>query len=303
MAPQPKPVPKAAPVVAVPKAYTDIILRKGDNDKKKIYSGKVDATIGGDPIHELQKALKAVGVYDGIIDGDFGGGTDTAVRRFQWNVRNLSYWYVAGAVTANPPQPAIPVSGVADAATTKELKRWVDAGAKTTGNLVRVQFSSYSEFTKGDGFQRIANPNVTDADIVIDADSTDLLDTLNTKAKDAGITLTINQVFRVAGVPVRGAVVKPASSSQHLIGNAVDTNPKDGTDVMLTSTFKAKKESENTKKFVKAVKDAGYRWGGDFKDKDYIHFDGYIEITSDAFLMRYFFNQRMIADKHPIPSA
>ncbi|MGA1794859.1 MAG: peptidoglycan-binding domain-containing protein [bacterium] len=37
----------------------------------------------GDEVKRLQERLKALGIYKGPIDGDFGGGTDAAVKAFQ----------------------------------------------------------------------------------------------------------------------------------------------------------------------------------------------------------------------------
>jgi hypothetical protein len=294
---------QAPKVVATPRLFTELTLRKGDNEKRSIYQGSIDQTIGGEPIRALQTALKAVGVYDGIIDGDYGGGTEAAVRRFQWNVHNLEYWYVSGSLQPNPPKPQIAVNGTSDPVTAAELQSWANACAETSGNLVRVPFADYAEFERGDGFKRIDNPSVGVDDIVIDADSTDLLDTLSTAAKDAGLTIYVNQVFRVSGVAVQGAVVKPATFSQHLIGNAVDCNIKEDGKFIAWATVASAKPPEKATTFLKAAKDAGLRWGGDFKVVDLVHFDDFIDFTTDAYLMRYYFNQRMIAKKHPLPAA
>jgi len=37
----------------------------------------------GEEVRRIQEKLKALGIYKGPVDGDFGGGTETAVRRFQ----------------------------------------------------------------------------------------------------------------------------------------------------------------------------------------------------------------------------
>jgi hypothetical protein len=37
----------------------------------------------GDEVRQIQDKLKALGIYKGPIDGDFGGGTETAVRNYQ----------------------------------------------------------------------------------------------------------------------------------------------------------------------------------------------------------------------------
>ncbi len=55
---QPTPSPTATPG----------LLKKGDN---------------GDSVRRMQNRLKELGFYDGVVDGDFGGGTEEAVRLFQ----------------------------------------------------------------------------------------------------------------------------------------------------------------------------------------------------------------------------
>ncbi|MFH1860606.1 MAG: peptidoglycan-binding protein [bacterium] len=37
----------------------------------------------GDEVKKIQEKLKALGIYKGTIDGDFGGGTESAVKAFQ----------------------------------------------------------------------------------------------------------------------------------------------------------------------------------------------------------------------------
>jgi hypothetical protein len=126
------------------------------------------------------------------------------------------------------------------------------------------------------------------------------LESINTAADDAGVTFQVNQTFREAGKPVSGAVVKPASKSQHLIGNAVDFNINDSGDVILSSEMAWSKLSQPAKDFITAVKAAGLRWGGDFADRDPIHFDAYLDPGSDDFTILYFLNQRTIQKKQPI---
>jgi hypothetical protein len=48
----------------------------------------------GDEVRRIQEKLKALGIYKGPIDGDFGGGTETAVRKFQ----DTNHLTVDGAV-------------------------------------------------------------------------------------------------------------------------------------------------------------------------------------------------------------
>lgn len=53
---------------ATPTPTAAALLKKGDR---------------GEDVRRMQEALKALGYYNGAIDGDFGGGTEEAVRLFQ----------------------------------------------------------------------------------------------------------------------------------------------------------------------------------------------------------------------------
>ena len=112
--------------------------------------------------------------------------------------------------------------------------------------------------------------------------------------------MPVNQAFRVAGA-VGGAVVTPATKSQHLIGHAIDCNIQDGAVLVSSNTFAGHHETPAAKAFVRAAKAAGLRWGGDFTPVDYVHFDDLVPPDGDEFAMRYFFNQRTISKRQPVP--
>ncbi len=64
-------------------AFPTETLRRGDNDGKRIFGGTKRAAIAGDPVHELQGDLKAIGYCVGTPDGDFGNKTRAAVEMLQ----------------------------------------------------------------------------------------------------------------------------------------------------------------------------------------------------------------------------
>ena len=279
------------------KTFTDFELRRGDNDKLKKWGGTISSD-DGTPVRDLQTALAAVGVYDVTADGDFGGQTHDAVRRFQWNLRTVKFRIVGGALQSRTPSATVPFNGIAGSETVQELKAWIDAGAQTTGNLVRVDLASFPHLQ--DNFQTIPNPSVHDGDLVVDAGFLSGLKKLEDAAALAKVTIKINQAFRVAGAPVGGAVVTPASKSQHLIGHAIDCNVQDGSTLVTSHVFAADTQPAATQAFVKAAKAAGLRWGGDFTERDFVHFDDFVNPEGPEFEMRYFFNQRTISKKQPI---
>jgi D-alanyl-D-alanine carboxypeptidase len=279
------------------KTFTDFALRRGDNDAANKLGGASHAADSGSPVEDLQAALASVGVYD----GDLGGQTQTAVKRFQWNVANVKGRIVNGAFEARQPSPTIKVTGVADAATAGELKNWIDVRAQATGNLVRVNVADFPSFTAE--FKHIDNPTVEADDMLVDATFIDSLKALHKAAEDAQVKLAIIQAFRVEGAPVTETVVTPASKSQHLIGHAIDCNILDGDKRINSETFKRGRQTAAANKFVEGAKKADLRWGGDFSKRDFVHFDDFVKPNGEGYSMRFFFNQRMISNKNPIPPA
>lgn len=281
------------------KTFTDFALRRGDNDLQKRWGGAI-STATGTPVQDLQSAIKAVGIDVGA-DGDFGAGTVKGVRQFQWNVTNVKVRMVNNALQTRALSPAIQVNGIADAATAAELNAWVSVHARVTGNLVRADASAFSQFVAS--FQTIANPSIASGELVIDASFARNLAALNQAARDANVKLFINQAFRVQGVPVSGAVVPPATKSQHLIGHAIDCNIQDGSTRVNSANFANGSATAGAKRFVQNAKNAGLRWGGDFGTPDFVHFDDNIAASSEGYDMRFLFNQRMIAKQQPLPTA
>jgi D-alanyl-D-alanine carboxypeptidase/Putative peptidoglycan binding domain len=278
----------------------DFVLQRGDNDKNKRWGGSVRPKLDGTPVGEAQKALRAVGILDQIPDGVFGMHTEQAVRRYQWNVRNVKYRLVNGHLALKPTNIFVTITGKIDQATTNELKSWVAAGAIATGSLVLADSANYAQFDNH--VTKINNPYVGDNDLVVDADFIDSLGILNDEAKTAKITLYVTQAFRVGGAPVGGAVVTPATRSQHLIGHALDCNFQDGDTLVSSTTFNNGQETAAVKSFIAAVKKKGLRWGGDFSQTDYVHFDDNLN-ASEEYTMRYFFNQRTISKMQMIAAA
>ncbi|MEZ6063053.1 MAG: N-acetylmuramoyl-L-alanine amidase [Planctomycetaceae bacterium] len=58
-------------------------LRSGDNDTSRRFGGTVRSTVTGNPVQELQEALRRIGYSVGTPDGDYGQKTVWAVRMFQ----------------------------------------------------------------------------------------------------------------------------------------------------------------------------------------------------------------------------
>ncbi len=72
--------------------------------------GNLSTGDSGSQVVALQKALKALGFYDGKVDGDFGSGTEAAVIAFQ-KAHNLYEDGIVGTATAQALNQALAVAG------------------------------------------------------------------------------------------------------------------------------------------------------------------------------------------------
>ena len=281
--------------------YGGFILKYRDSDKRRTWGGK-KRKFSANHVADLQNHLKEIGVYTGTVDGGYGIATREAVRRLQWNSKNIKRRLKNKSIVQVSRTFISSVSGMLDINTKKELASWINKKHKATGDLIRVKELEFNNIQVGSGFRRIAHPCVSDDDIIISCELLKYLVYADEKARDLSIMLNLNQAMRVSGVRVSGAVVKPASKSQHLIGHAIDCNIIDGNNWNTKKTFKSKKETTKAKKFIKAMKANGMRWGGDFSGNfDPPHFDKKLSSATKDFEYKYFFNQRIISEKHIIP--
>jgi hypothetical protein len=110
-----------------------------------------------------------------------------------------------------------------------------------------------------------------------DVDFFPLLDRLNRFAADCDVEIFVTSSTREPGRTVTGAIVPPASRSNHLIGHAIDMNVRfDGR--LFDSTALKRDTLLNlpaaVREFIELVRaDATLRWGGDFNPEDPVHFD------------------------------
>lgn len=284
-----------------------IALRQTDSDKLKRWGGVIRADTTGTPIAELQTALTAVGVYTSTIDGDFGAGTQLALRRFQWFVVNSRYRLqvaagaavATGAVQSYLANGSVAVTGQCDVATACELLDWVASNVRTTSLLVRFPLSLLPRTTRAPTFTTLTYPAAAAGEVLINGNFGGL-QTLDAATRTPDVDLRLNQTFRVEGVAPRGAVVTPATRSQHLIGHAVDLNIVTGSTVVTSAMFIAGRAPKAATDFVAAAVAQGLRWGGNFSDIDPPHFDDPVASTSEAYEMNFFFCQRSYALRHPL---
>lgn len=237
-------------------------------------------------IAELQDALVAVGaiaVNERCQRGTFDKATAAGVRRFQWYYGNVAgYLDVGGTYRIRIPR-VLTVDGVAGPKTLDALREFAQYGHRVAGQLVRVKFTELSRVYPNVGFTGLIfkdkNIGICDRDFYLD------LFAMNKKADELGLYVFVNQLFRVEGSLVSGAVYPPASNSAHKIGRAIDIQlGTSHTKALPAAAIKAAKASEPFGKFRQAMKAHGLRYGGDFTkidkktkkgipDPDVPHFD------------------------------
>ncbi|MCW3081699.1 M15 family metallopeptidase [Segetibacter sp.] len=121
--------------------------------------------------------------------------------------------------------------------------------------------------------------DTTKVDIFVDQDFVPGMDIMNEAAKSLGLEIIVISAKRDT-IIVHGAIVEPAKMSNHLVGHAVDVNII----VLQTKEYynSVKMESSTgvVRQFIETVKQKGLRWGGDFHEKDPVHFDDGLNIRN-----------------------
>ena len=80
--------------------------------------------------------------------------------------------------------------------------------------------------------------------------------------------------FRKKDVPLSGAVVRPASRSNHFVGHAIDMNLIDGKWCNSGCLQDEHSWTSGVSCFIGKIRgDHSLRWGGDFWAKDPVHID------------------------------
>src|SRR5271167_491250 len=188
-----------------------------------------------------------------------------------------------------------------DAETATLILSWSADNFVTTSPLVRLNVNLLPNVQVAEGFQLLDYPEAKKGEVLLHADFVGALSgAMNQEAGTAGVILHLNQTFRREGVPPTGAIVPPATRSQHLVGHAVDLNIVDGSTVNTAAMFNSGDQTENAEKFVAAVKARGLRWGGDFSTADFVHFDDFLNPNGEDYDNNFFFAQRCFEHNHPM---
>jgi len=112
----------------------------------------------------------------------------------------------------------------------------------------------------------------------IDDDFEQSLVKMNDIAIKYNITVLVNSSYRVDAI-VPGAIVTPATHSNHMIGHAIDCNLQ--LNGVLYNSVKMQSDQGTVRQFINELKaTAGMRWGGDFGKPDPVHFDDGLNIKN-----------------------
>ena len=115
----------------------------------------------------------------------------------------------------------------------------------------------------------------------IDEDFEQSLVKMNDIALKYNITVMVNSSYRADANNIRGAIVTPATHSNHMIGHAIDCNLM--LKGVLYNSVKMQSDQGTVRQFINEVKaTTGMRWGGDFKKPDPVHFDDGLNIKNMA---------------------
>lgn len=288
-----------------------IALQRGDNDKRGVWGGTAHAGMAGQPVRELQEALVELGAMSATPDGDFGSKTQDAVERFQWYLLRIDVRMrvstgadsLHGTLESYNAPGGVLVDAFVRAATLAELVAWQQGGFQLSSPLVSMSVAGLANIELSSTFTVLDYPSPGVDNMLVHQDFAPWIRAMNVAAKASSVMLRINQAFRAQNLPVSGAVVPPASKSQHLIGCAVDLNIVDGDTVNTTAMFLAGTQSQGANDFVAAAKTLGMRWGGDFSPKDPPHFDHFLPPAGADYTHSFYFAQRSYDNNHPMRSA
>jgi len=121
--------------------------------------------------------------------------------------------------------------------------------------------------------------------VYVEADFVRHMDTIQSIAKSSQVTVYVTQAFRKDGVPVDGAIVPPASHSNHLVGHAFDMNLDTplgwcNSDCLLAA-YSNPSYNSYANNFIKQVMNNGLRWGGIWAPTDPVHIDDGLNVYND----------------------
>ena len=117
-----------------------------------------------------------------------------------------------------------------------------------------------------------------------------MLTKINDYAEQADVYVHVTSSFRTSS-NVGGAIVKPATRSNHMAGHAIDMNvvySNRTKSANSTELGKYPSVAEPVRRFIKSiVDDPGLRWGGTFQVRDTVHIDDNLNSNMGLWDKRY----------------
>jgi len=156
-----------------------------------------------------------------------------------------------------------------------ELKKKSDFKYRQIYIFLNINFTIMKQFTASN-FR---------GDCTIDDDFESTAIKINEIAQKYNITVNINSSYRV-DANVQGAIVKPATHSNHMIGHAIDCNLEYQGNLYNSTLMQS--DTGIVRQFIDELKTNGIRWGGDFGKPDPVHFDDGLNINDmTAWMTKY----------------
>ncbi|MDF1695115.1 MAG: peptidoglycan-binding protein [Saprospiraceae bacterium] len=123
-----------------------------------------------------------------------------------------------------------------------------------------------------------------------------MLEKINTYAEQAQVFIYVTSSFRTT-TNVAGAIVTPATRSNHLAGHGIDMNIKYGNGGFANSKVLTKYPDvpAPVRQFLTSIiDDPALRWGGNFSEKDPVHIDDGLNQNGPAWDKRYELMQKAV---------
>jgi hypothetical protein len=122
-----------------------------------------------------------------------------------------------------------------------------------------------------------SNTQFIGKELRVDTDFMPHLDRLNQHALDCKVKIYVTSSAREPGRSVSGAIVPPASRSNHLVGHAIDMNLQSASGFFNSSKLKKSNFAnlpDEIKDLITLVKnDEVLRWGGEFNPEDPVYIE------------------------------
>lgn len=149
---------------------------------------------------------------------------------------------------------------------------FVERDAPATGGSALASLAPSRECV----LERFHHERFIGKQVTADRDFFQPLDRVAGFAAQTRLFVHVTSSTRDPGGQVNGAIVKPASRSNHLVGHAIDFNLQSEAGSLFDSS-KLKdlaNQPADVRRFIQLVRDdSGLRWGGDFSTPDVVHID------------------------------